>query len=133
MSFEKKLMQMKGMLKNNNKPASQKPRTAPTRPPQEQQWNEIGLTLKENKFGFVFEKKIDYPFDYRHGDVVLGELDRVLAAWKKTDYEHPFKLEGNGRLVFFDTETTGLGGTGAYIFLIGILERLCRIFHLVFI
>lgn len=124
MSFEKKLMQMKGMLKNNNKPASQKPRTAPTRPPQEQQWKEIGLTLKENKFGFVFEKKIDYPFDYRHGDVVLGELDRVLAAWKKTDYEHPFKLEGNGPLVFFDTETTGLGGTGAYIFLIGILERL---------
>ncbi|MDE0581933.1 ribonuclease H-like domain-containing protein [Planococcus sp. A6] len=81
------------------------------------------MTLKENKFGFVFEKKIEYPIDYRHGNVVLGELDRVLEAWQNTEYDHPFKLSEEAPLVFFDTETTGLGGTGAYIFLLGVLER----------
>ncbi|MGM0897399.1 MAG: ribonuclease H-like domain-containing protein [Bacillota bacterium] len=121
MSFENKLMQMKGML--NKKPAARKAQTAPARPPHEPQWKEIGLTLKENKFGFVFEKKIGYPLDYLHGNVVLGELDRVLEAWQNTDYDHPFKLSDEAPLVFFDTETTGLGGTGAYIFLLGVLER----------
>lgn len=121
MSFENKLMQMKGML--NKKPAARKAQTAPVRPPHEQQWKEIGLTLKENKFGFVYEKKIEYPLDYRHGNVVLGELDRVLDAWQETDHEHPFKLTEQAPLLFFDTETTGLGGTGAYIFLLGVLER----------
>lgn len=121
MSFENKLMQMKGML--NKKPAARKAQTTPVRPPHETQWKEIGLTLKENKFGFVFEKKIAYPLDYRHGNVVLGELDRVLQAWKNTEYDHPFKLSEEAPLVFFDTETTGLGGTGAYIFLLGVLER----------
>src|SRR5690606_28812140 len=114
-------MQMKGML--NKKPGARKAQTAPVRPPHEKQWKEIGLTLKENKFGFVFEKKIEYPLDYRHGNVVLGELGRVLSAWQKTDYDHPFKLSADAPLVFFDTETTGLGGTGAYIFLLGVLER----------
>ncbi|RAZ70210.1 ribonuclease H-like domain-containing protein [Planococcus maitriensis] len=121
MSFENKLMQMKGML--NKKPAARKAPSAPARPPHEKQWKEIGLTLKENKFGFVYEKKIEYPLNYRHGNVVLGELGRVLEAWQKTDYDHPFKLVEDTPLVFFDTETTGLGGTGAYIFLLGILER----------
>ncbi len=120
MSFENKLMQMKGMLKK--KPSAQKPQEA-YKPAHEQQWKQIGLTLKENKFGFVFEKKIEYPLDYLHGNVVLGELDRVLAAWEQTDYDHPFKLSRKDPVLFFDTETTGLGGTGAYIFLLGVLER----------
>ena len=121
MSFENKLMQMKGLL--NKKPVAPNKQTAPVRPPHETQWKDIGLSLKENKFGFVFEKKIEYPLDYLHGNVVLGELDRVLKAWQQTDYDHPFKLAEEAPLVFFDTETTGLGGTGAYIFLLGVLER----------
>lgn len=120
MSFENKLMQMKGMLKKSTPKKSQ---PAPKRPPQEQQWKEIGLTLKENKFGFVFEKKLEYPLAYRHGNVVLGELGRVMDAWEKAEYDHPFKLNRHETVVFFDTETTGLGGTGAYIFLLGLLEQ----------
>ncbi|MBD8014076.1 MULTISPECIES: ribonuclease H-like domain-containing protein [Planococcus] len=121
MSFENKLLQMKGMLKKQP-PKKQQPKAA-ERPLHEGKWNNIGLELVENKFGFVYRKKIIYPLDTRHGSVVLNELDPVLKAWGNVDFDHPFKLSEQDPLVFFDTETTGLSGTGAYIFLIGLLVK----------
>ncbi len=121
MSFESKLLQMKGMLKN--KPTRKQQSKVAERPLYEEKWRDIGLELVENKFGFVFQKKIVYPYDTRHGSVLLSRLDPVLKAWEKTDFDHPFKLKRQDPLVFFDTETTGLSGTGAYIFLIGILVK----------
>ena len=121
MSFENKLLQMKGMLKKQ--PAKKQQSKAAERPLHEDKWNKIGLELVENKFGFVFRKKIIYPLDTRHGSVILNELDTVLKAWENTDFDHPFKLNEQDPLVFFDTETTGLSGTGAYIFLIGLLVK----------
>ncbi len=121
MSFENKLLQMKGMLKN--KPTQKQQPKAAERPLHEDKWNKIGLELVENKFGFVFRKKIIYPLDTRHGSVILNELDPVLKAWEDTEFDHPFKLKEQDPLVFFDTETTGLSGTGAYIFLIGLLVK----------
>ncbi|MCJ1907407.1 ribonuclease H-like domain-containing protein [Planococcus ruber] len=121
MSFESKLLQMKGMLKKQ--PVKKKQPKANERPVHEEKWKSIGLELKENKFGFVYEKKITYPLDTRHGKVKLNELDRVLAAWQEVSFDHPFKLKTDDKIVFFDTETTGLSGTGAYIFLIGLLVK----------
>ncbi|MDN7244019.1 ribonuclease H-like domain-containing protein [Planococcus shenhongbingii] len=121
MSFENKLLQMKGMLKKQ--PAKKQPARAVERPLYEKEWRKIGLELKENKFGFVYEKKIHYPLHQIHGKVQLDELNRVLAAWEQTPFEHPFKLKQGDPIVFFDTETTGLSGTGAYIFLIGLLVQ----------
>ncbi len=121
MSFENKLLQMKGMLKKQ--PAKKQRPKAAERPLHEDKWNQIGLEIVENKYGFVFRKKITYPLDTRHGTVSLNELDPVLRAWENTDFEHPFKLKEQDPLVFFDTETTGLSGTGAYIFLIGLLVK----------
>lgn len=121
MSFENKLLQMKGMLKKQ--PAKKRPPEAIQRPQHADAWRAIGLELKENRFGFVFEKKITYPLDTRHGKVRLSELDRVLEAWEQTPFEHPFKLKKEDPILFFDTETTGLSGTGAYIFLVGLLVR----------
>ncbi|HSI67014.1 MAG TPA: ribonuclease H-like domain-containing protein [Planococcus sp. (in: firmicutes)] len=122
MSFENKLLQMKGLLKKSA-PVKKQPQKPADRPQNVERWKEIGLNLQENKFGYVFTKTIDYPLDTRHGKVVLSELDRVLAMWEKTDFDHPFKLSGSDELMFFDTETTGLSGTGAYIFLVGLLTR----------
>ncbi|MDN3438843.1 ribonuclease H-like domain-containing protein [Planococcus sp. APC 3900] len=121
MSFENKLLQMKGMLKKQ--PAKKQQPKAVERPLHEDKWNKIGLELVENKFGFVYRKKIVYPLDTHHGSVVLNELDPVLKAWENVDFDHPFKLSEQDPLVFFDTETTGLSGTGAYIFLIGLLVK----------
>lgn len=121
MSFESKLLQMKGMLKKQ--PAKKGAAKAVERPLHVESWAAAGLQLKENKFGFVYEKKISYPLDRQHGKVRLSELDRVLAAWEEAPFEHPFKLKKEDPILFFDTETTGLSGTGAYIFLIGILVK----------
>ncbi|MCP2036325.1 uncharacterized protein YprB with RNaseH-like and TPR domain [Planomicrobium sp. HSC-17F08] len=121
MSFESKLLQMKGMLKKQ--PAKKQAPKAAERPLFEKEWGNIGLELKENKFGFVYEKKIRYPLTHQHGKVKLGELERVLSAWEQVPFEHPFKLKPGTPIVFFDTETTGLSGTGAYIFLIGLLVQ----------
>nr|WP_316046523.1 hypothetical protein [Planococcus glaciei] len=65
------------------------------------EWGNIGLELKENKFGFVYEKKIRYPLTHQHGKVELGELNRVLAAWEQVPFEHPFKLKPGTPIVFF--------------------------------
>lgn len=121
MSFENKLLQMKGMLKKQ--PAKKRQPTPVQRPLHEEAWRAIGLELKENRFGFVYEKKIFYPLDTVHGKVSLSELDRVLAAWQEAPFEHPFKLKKGDPILFFDTETTGLSGTGAYIFLVGLLVQ----------
>lgn len=132
MSFENKLLQMKGLLKKDagakSKQRSQK--QGKQRPLHEARWKEIGLQLVENEFGFVFQKKIAYPLDVRHGNIALSELDEILDAWEKVDFDHPFKLKKNERILFFDTETTGLSGTGAYIFLVGLLERTAEGFEM---
>ena len=129
MSFENKLLQMKGMLKKQ--PAKKQKAAVIERPLHEAKWNSIGLELKENKFGFVFEKRITYPLDTKHGKVTLRELDRVLKAWQEVAFEHPFKLNADDPLVFFDTETTGLSGTGAYIFLVGLLTKKADYFEMI--
>lgn len=121
MSFENKLLQMKGLLKKQ--PVKKQAPKAIERPLYEKEWASIGLELKENRLGFVYEKKITYPMDKKHGKVTLSELDRVLSAWQQVPFEHPFKLKKGEPILFFDTETTGLSGTGAYIFLIGLLVQ----------
>lgn len=121
MSFENKLLQMKGLLKKE--PVKKQKAKPKERPGHEEEWKKIGLEMEENKFGYVFKKKIIYPMDVKHGKVELNELDRVLHQWEEVSFEHPFKLKPNDPIVFFDTETTGLSGTGAYIFLVGLLEK----------
>lgn len=133
MSFENKLLQMKGMLKKDTGAISKQKavKQKKERPLHEERWRDIGLELVENEFGFVFKKKIVYPLDTRHGNISLGEMERVLGEWEQADFDHPFKLGKDERILFFDTETTGLSGTGAYIFLAGLLEKKADCFEMV--
>lgn len=110
------------MLKKQPVKKSQKPKTI-ERPAHAEAWASIGLELVENRFGFVYIKRSRYPLNTFHGNVCLAELDRVRLAWEQAPFEHPFKLEKEEPILFFDTETTGLSGTGAYIFLLGILVK----------
>ncbi|WP_088007611.1 ribonuclease H-like domain-containing protein [Indiicoccus explosivorum] len=122
MSFESKLMQMKGLLNKKNEPLKKEGTGKPV-PVNKEKWLAVGLELIENDFGFVYRRAVRYPADHFHGDIRLGELDGVLHDWEQADADHPFRLLKKDRLLFFDTETTGLAGTGAYIFLAGVLER----------
>ncbi len=81
---------------------------------------ELGGELVEHAAGrFVLVKRF-FPTDYRHGQV---KLDETLNA---TIHPHSSftALERDGEIdlkqvVYFDTETTGLGGVGIVPFLIG--------------
>lgn len=85
-------------------------------------WRKEGLSLIENDFGVLFERKVTYPYEYKHGDYTLGLLFAAVNAWEEAGVEHPYAAASDEKLVFFDTETTGLKGTGTQIFLLGVLE-----------
>lgn len=77
---------------------------------------------------FYFDKQysiireVAYPLDYLHGSHRFQELYEIIDLWEEKEVEHPlsFSKEEPFRMVFFDTETTGLGGgVGNTIFLIG--------------
>ncbi|MCZ8535818.1 ribonuclease H-like domain-containing protein [Paenisporosarcina quisquiliarum] len=119
MSFEKNLLQMKKLIKK--KPAKSEslaPFVIPEKPKYTKAWEESGLKVIENDFGIVFEKKIVYDRNYCHGNFKLKEVFDAFALWNSFQGVHPVSTDGK-QVVFFDTETTGLKGTGTYIFLIG--------------
>lgn len=122
MSFEKKLLQMKKLIKK--KPAtssSRAPFSVPEIPSYTEEWEDAGLTVIKNEYGIVFEKKIKYDSTYIHGDFQLQKVFDAFALWNQFQGTHPISTDGD-HVVFFDTETTGLKGTGTYIFLIGQLS-----------
>lgn len=126
MSYENKILQMKKMLgkkttttiKKENKPAYQKP----VAPSYTERWEKAGLTVVENEFGIVFKRQVRYSFSYQHGHYKLQSFFEALVKWQEAKFVHPYALEMNERVLFFDTETTGLKGVGTQIFLLGFLE-----------
>ncbi len=67
-------------------------------------------------------RETSYPLDYLHGLHRFNELIDVIRLWEQQALQHPlsFSEEKPSKMVFFDTETTGLGGgVGNTIFLIG--------------
>lgn len=122
MSYEKKLMAMKSFVKKTKVVERTIDEfTKPPAPTYEKRWLSTGLEKIENDFGIVYKRVIQYPLSHLHGDIRLGEVQEKLTQWTTTGYAHPLAPEA-GRLLFFDTETTGLKGAGAVIFLIGLLE-----------
>lgn len=71
-------------------------------------------------------REIEYPLEYKLGVHCFSELKEVVELWNNAGLNHPLATNGQkaDQLIFFDTETTGLGsGTGNTIFLLGY----CRI------
>ena len=77
----------------------------------------------ETAYGPAFITQNHYPHDHWHGEAVLcaeSKLD-VLAQWCAAPR---ITSPGGQNIVFLDTETSGLaGGTGTYVFLVGIGYR----------
>ena len=74
-------------------------------------------------FGPAYMVENRFEIDYIHGDVVLlNEINpQVIAAWARA---HDLDTSLLGKVLFLDTETSGLaGGTGTYAFLIGLGYR----------
>ncbi|MEC1739360.1 ribonuclease H-like domain-containing protein [Schinkia azotoformans] len=90
--------------------------------PHREKWTEFQAKpfYFDNQYSII--REVSYPLDYLHGFHRFNELYDVVDLWGKKAVEHPlsFSKEEPSRMVFFDTETTGLGGgVGNTIFLIG--------------
>lgn len=126
MSYENKILQMKKMLgkkvekpkSNEKKPTFQKPEN----PSYTSQWEKVGLKRIDNEFGIVFLREIHYPRTYQHGHYQLQDFFNAVAKWQNADFSHPYAVDQEEHILFFDTETTGLKGVGTQIFLLGFLE-----------
>lgn len=71
-------------------------------------------------FGDVFTVKTDYSAEYSHGLQPLIPPASFQYVWKWAKYQEP-DLPDIRKVVFLDTETSGLaGGTGTFIFMIGL-------------
>ncbi len=76
--------------------------------------------LEENEAGAFFVVDRVYPLIHRHGSRRLDELlrhDPGTAAWIAGD-DRLAEIDPR-RLLFLDTETTGLGGAGTLAFMVG--------------
>ena len=98
----------------------------PLAPPGRLQHAMLGTTLpgawQETPHGRCFVVEHRYDLDHRHGAVPLTRLlDLPEETLSHLGRNPAFRGVDRRRLLFFDTETTGLsGGTGTYVFLVGL-------------
>ncbi len=83
---------------------------------------DLGAEIRSLDDQALLQKKIVYPLEERHGHYRFADLYEAAALWETNFQDHPLSarsLEPED-LLFFDTETTGLGaGAGHMIFLLG--------------
>lgn len=85
-------------------------------------WKELDATPYFLDSEYVMSREISYSLEHQHGKYSFSKLHQVIEAWNKKRVVHPLSsIDYQGSdLLFFDTETTGLGGgVGNTIFLLG--------------
>lgn len=123
MSYENKMLQLKQKLGKKKEQVKEKPAfQQPEKPFYIEEWQSAGLSLVENDFGVLFKREVTYPLEYQHGSYQLGMFYDAIEKWQNTSIQHPYAMNFDESIVFFDTETTGLKGVGTNIFLLGLLD-----------
>lgn len=123
MSYENKILQLKKMLGKKKDEKTEKIHfQKPEKPAYTETWMKAGLSVVENDFGLLFKRQIRYPLIYKHGHYQLHHFFQAVEKWERAKLDHPFSIHSNEKVLFFDTETTGLKGVGTHIFIIGLLE-----------
>lgn len=88
-----------------------------------EQWEKAGLKLVKDAHGFLFVKETFYEKSHIHGNIGLHKLREAITFMQDKYPDHPLTLAPNTPFCFYDTETTGLKGTGVLIFLNGMLKE----------
>lgn len=124
MSYEKKLMQMKSLVKKNViKEAVKKEEPEMALPFYVEQWENAGLKLIKEEKGFYFIKETFYHSKHIHGNIGLNKLQQAKKFMQDIYPTHPLTIAKESPFCFYDTETTGLKGAGVLIFLNGVLKE----------
>jgi len=80
----------------------------------------VGGALEETERGPLLIVRREYALDHRHGGAALGSAFAAAPALLGMLTRQGLPAGDARRLLFLDTETTGLaGGTGTYAFLVG--------------
>jgi hypothetical protein len=85
-----------------------------------------GVYLAENELGACLVLDHVYPSDYRHGDLILGELLDLSPNDQAAFFgDQRLAKMSFDEFIFLDTETTGLMGAGTFAFMVGVsfIER----------
>lgn len=88
----------------------------------EQAAKKLGATPVYFEDQMILTKESSYSIDSEHGLYPFSQIFDVVSKWNLTRYNHPLSSKDilAEDLLFFDTETTGLGaGAGHMIFLLG--------------
>jgi uncharacterized protein YprB with RNaseH-like and TPR domain len=119
MSMAKKLQRMK-------KHIGREETAAPIEKPQEKirhrdVWEAAGANVFHFEDEYCITRETYYSLDYKHGHYTFLDAEKTIQDWSSFDGAHPLSAKGfsSSDLYFFDTETTGLGGAGSVIFLLG--------------
>jgi uncharacterized protein len=124
MSLKNKLNRLKPHIKSG----TEKPKAEPAQIQDTLHIPFLDVWEQEQVSPFYFDgqyclvREVNYPLDHQHGHYQFGDLLEAVSLWNKEQTKHPLSAAGHspGDLVFFDTETTGLGGgAGNTIFLLG--------------
>ncbi|SFF97789.1 hypothetical protein SAMN02982927_00239 [Sporolactobacillus nakayamae] len=89
----------------------------------------LGASIRHFDDQFVLVHTEFLPLSMKIGPYTLNDLKPIVDMWQSDFSDHPLSARGlhADDLLFFDTETTGLGsGTGQMIFLIGWARVTCN-------
>lgn len=79
----------------------------------------LNAEIKENQFGRVLVIEKEYPYGTQHGNIQFYEEVDTQTIHKAGKVNS--RISNLNRMVYLDTETTGLsGGTGTLAFLVGL-------------
>ncbi|MEI7024272.1 ribonuclease H-like domain-containing protein [Paenibacillus sp. y28] len=103
------------------KSSSAAPKREAAPPPEEGPWSALGCRLQETEEGAFIYRARRFSSEHSHGNYELGKLTEsahLLAGCFRLPEGETVAAE---RLLFFDTETTGLGiGAGNIPFMVGL-------------
>lgn len=119
MSMTKKLQRMKKHLVREES-------VEPSKKPQENirhwdTWEAAGVNVFHFEGEYCITRETHYSLDYKHGHYTFLDAEKTIQDWSSFSGAHPLSAKGfsPSDLYFFDTETTGLRGSGSIIFLLG--------------
>ena len=125
MSYEKKFLALKKKLKKASPSENVRKKSSALKevqsPIYEKKWLALGLKKEKTPFGSVYVRRKVFKKDDYHGRYQLSLFEKFKQYAVTEEVPEPMRALSKPFL-FFDTETTGLRGSGTLIFLVGLLH-----------